>query len=213
MPYSMKVVVVMAFNIITWPAWGLALADQWLFRSERAFDFFAKLLSLVPGRIGQYLRASFYVRTLARCPYDLMVGFGSFFSHPTAAVGRRVSIASFSIIGTATLGDGVMISSRVSVLSGKHHHGDGSTGPGSAERHVRYERVTVGRGTWIGEGAVIMADVGERCIVSAGSVVTKVVPPHTTAVGNPARFVKRDPAPVVEPEVGKVGLSVHTAHG
>lgn len=212
MPYSLKVVVVMALNLITWPAWGLALADRWLFRSERAFDFFAKFLSLFPGRTGQYLRTSFYVRTLAHCPYDLMVGFGSFFSHPTAEVGRQVSIASFSIIGTGTLEDGVMISSRVSVLSGKHHHGDGATGPG-AERRVRYERVTIGRGTWIGEGAVIMADVGERCIISAGSVVTKVVPPHTTAIGNPARFVKRDHAALVASGLDKVDLVVHTVHG
>ena len=213
MPYGLKVVVVMVFNVITWPAWGLALADRWFFRSERAFDFFAKLLSLVPGRTGQYLRASFYVRTLERCHHDLMVGFGSFFSHPTAKVGRRVSIASFSIVGTATLEDGVMIASRVSVLSGKYHHGDSTTGPGYPGRRVRYERVRIGRGSWIGEGAVIMADVGPRCIISAGSVVTKTVPQDTTAIGNPARFVRRESSLNGEPAPKKIGLAIHGVHG
>lgn len=188
MKYAMKVVTVSVLSVLTSPAWLAARADHAWFESERAFDFFAKLLSLVPGRIGQYLRASFYVRTLARCPCDILVGFGSFFAHPTAAVGRHVSIGSFSIIGTAVFGDHVLVASRVSILSGKYQHGGGGLAPSAV--HGRYDRVRIGSGSWIGEGAVIMADVGAHCIVSAGSVVTKAVPDRSTAVGNPARSVR-----------------------
>jgi len=35
-----------------------------------------------------------------------------------------------------------------------------------------------------------MADVGEHCIVGAGSVVTKPIPDFSVAVGNPARVIR-----------------------
>lgn len=45
---------------------------------------------------------------------------------------------------------------------------------------------------WIAIGAIILPGVtiGRGSIVAAGSVVTKDVPPHTLAAGNPARVVK-----------------------
>ena len=49
--------------------------------------------------------------------------------------------------------------------------------------------MTIGRDTWIGDRAVIMCDVGEHCVVGAGSVVTKPVPDYAIVVGSPARVV------------------------
>ena len=204
MRYGLKAVAVTVLSAVTWPAWMVARIDYRYFGSERAFDFFAKLLSLVPGRTGQYLRTSFYMHTLARCHYDLLVGFGSFFAHPTAEVGRHVSIGSFSIVGTAVLGDDVLIASRVSILSGKYQHGGGGVAPSS--RHARYECVHVGSECWIGEGAVIMAHVGAGSIVSAGSVVTRAVPERSTAVGNPARCARYEEKPTVQVLSKKTGL-------
>ncbi len=186
MRYAFKVAAVIVMHGVTWP---FALPARFGYRmggSERAFDFSAKLLSLAPGRLGQLLRASFYMQTLDRCHYDLSVGFGSFFSHPCAEVGRRVGIGSFSIIGMVRLGDDVMIASRVSVLSGKYQHGDGRHG---LARAPRFRRVHIGAGTWLGEGSLVMDDVGRGCIVAGGSVVTKAMPDGTTAIGNPARFL------------------------
>ncbi len=36
-----------------------------------------------------------------------------------------------------------------------------------------YRCVCIGRGAWIGAGAIIMADVGEKAIIGAGAVVTR----------------------------------------
>jgi acetyltransferase-like isoleucine patch superfamily enzyme len=55
---------------------------------------------------------------------------------------------------------------------------------------TRYERVALGRDCWIGEGAIIMADVGAGSIVSAGAVVLTSAPPATIVGGNPAKIVK-----------------------
>jgi acetyltransferase-like isoleucine patch superfamily enzyme len=189
MRYESKRIIVYCMYVLVWPFGLLShLTYKW-FGSETVFDFSAKFLSLIPGKTGQYIRAAFYKMTLTECHYDLMVGFGSFFSHPTAKVGRQVGMGSFTIVGTAVLGDGILIGSRVSVLSGKYQHGSylpGKTPPGEG----RYETVTIGAGSWIGEGAIVMASLGQHCMVSAGSVVTKPAPDGVVAVGNPARFLR-----------------------
>jgi acetyltransferase-like isoleucine patch superfamily enzyme len=52
--------------------------------------------------------------------------------------------------------------------------------------------VTIEKNVWIGIGAIILpgVTVGEGSIVSAGSVVTREVPPHYLVAGNPARHIK-----------------------
>lgn len=45
----------------------------------------------------------------------------------------------------------------------------------------------IGADCWIGDAAVIMADIGDGATVGAGSVVTRSVPPATVVAGNPAR--------------------------
>ncbi|MHB1565350.1 MAG: acyltransferase [Acidiferrobacter sp.] len=190
MRYEMKVVAVIATHLLSWP---LALPSRAAYRllgSERMFESSAKFLSLFPGRVGQLLRASFYMQTLAQSHYDLAVGFGSFFAHPSARVGRGVGVGSFSIIGTADIGDNVMVASRVSILSGKYQHGGGHRGRSIKANPLALKGIHIGEGSWLGEGCLVMADIGARCIVSAGSVVTKPAPEASTAIGNPARFVR-----------------------
>ena len=53
--------------------------------------------------------------------------------------------------------------------------------------------VKIGRGAWIGAGAIILpgVTVGERSVVGAGSVVTRDVEPLSVVAGNPARPVSR----------------------
>jgi UDP-3-O-[3-hydroxymyristoyl] glucosamine N-acyltransferase len=65
-----------------------------------------------------------------------------------------------------------------------------SIGPGA----VLAGEVSVGRGTMIGAGAVLLPKVtiGMNVVVGAGSVVTKDVPDHCLALGNPARIIKTD---------------------
>ena len=52
--------------------------------------------------------------------------------------------------------------------------------------------IAIGRNVWIGAGATIIGGVtiGENAVIAAGSVVTKSVPPHTLAGGNPARVIR-----------------------
>ena len=53
--------------------------------------------------------------------------------------------------------------------------------------------VTIGDDCWIGGNTVICPGVtiGDGCTIGAGSVVTKEIPPHSLAVGNPARVIRK----------------------
>lgn len=52
--------------------------------------------------------------------------------------------------------------------------------------------ITIGSDCWLGGGVIVCPGVriGDRCVIGAGSVVTKDIPPDSLAVGNPARVVK-----------------------
>jgi acetyltransferase-like isoleucine patch superfamily enzyme len=52
------------------------------------------------------------------------------------------------------------------------------------------QQIRIGAGTWVGSGAVIMADVGSDSIIGAGAVVTKPIPDRVLAAGVPARVVR-----------------------
>jgi acetyltransferase-like isoleucine patch superfamily enzyme len=56
----------------------------------------------------------------------------------------------------------------------------------------KVEEVKIGRGAFIGIGAILLPGVhiGEGSLVGPGSVVTKDVPDYTMVAGNPARPIK-----------------------
>ena len=175
-PYRAKKWIVRGLYGVTWPlAWpARTLYSRW--RSCHGFAFGARLLSIVPGRVGQYLRAAFYMQTLERCCFDLSVGFLSFFAHPACRVGERVYIGSLCTIGRSTVEDGALIASRVSV--------NAPAAPMQTPQPIR-----IGRASWLGESAIVLADVGAQAIVGAGCVVTQAVADCTTVVGNPAKRI------------------------
>lgn len=53
--------------------------------------------------------------------------------------------------------------------------------------------VIIKRGTWLGYRAEILSGVtiGEHCVVAAGAVVTRDVPPYSVVAGCPAKIIKR----------------------
>lgn len=100
--------------------------------------------------------------------------------HPAAKIGTGIFIdhGSGIVIGeTAVVEDCVSLLHGVTLGGTGKHHGD---------RHPK-----VRRGVLIGAGAKILGNVeiGEGARIGAGSVVLASVPPHSTAVGVPARII------------------------
>ena len=170
------------------PLIAVSWIEKHTFGGETLFTLMAQFLAPFPGLPGSYLRGAFYFGTLNRCSWETHIGFGSMFTHRAGSMGTRASMGAYCVIGHAVIGDEVMMGSRVSVPSGKRQHlnDEGRLRPG----WTTYDTVTIGRQTWVGEGAIIMADVGGACIVSAGAVVVKKMPDRCVIGGNPARVLK-----------------------
>jgi len=102
--------------------------------------------------------------------------------HPAAQIGRRVFIdhGVGVIIGeTAIVGNDVLIYQQVTL---------GGVSTDKGKRHP-----TIEDGVVIGAGAKILGNItiGANSKIGANSVVVKNVPPESTAVGIPARVLKR----------------------
>jgi len=159
--------------------------------AEHAYGVVSESVSKVSGVFGVYTRQVFYRYFLARVGSDVYFGFMSLFSKRWAAVGDGVYIGRFCVIGYAELGDQVMLADGVQVLSGRHQHGSSSEDGGSLrDNPQQFEKVTIGKGAWVGAGAVVMADVGERAVVGAGAVVVKPVAAGDKVGGVPAKPLK-----------------------
>jgi len=172
---------------LTSPLILMAWIEKACSNSESIFVALSQLLSLIPGKIGSYLRSAYYFGTIEKCSWEVHIGFGTFFSHRSAILGSNVAIGAYCIIGTVEIANEVMMASHVSVTSGKRQHFDDE---GKISSNVRLDRVTIGKKTWIGEGAIVLSDVGSNCVVSAGTVVANNIPNSRLVAGNPGKIIR-----------------------
>lgn len=162
----------------------VSMRDDW-------FVFFAQAISIVPGFPGRFLRKAYYGLTLDSCPFDCDIGFLSWFTHPQSTIGARVYIGHHVTLGRIVIGEGVMIGNHSCFLNGGAQHEFDAAGNLTAFHREDLVPLTIGRRTWIGEQAVVMADIGAQCIIGAASVVSTPVRDASVVAGNPARFVRR----------------------
>jgi acetyltransferase-like isoleucine patch superfamily enzyme len=128
--------------------------------------------------------------TLRSCSRDCEISFGAFFAHSQAAVGRWAGIGPYCVIGRAVIGEGTRLGPAVQILSGGQQHKRDSEGRLTDEGR-KFEEIVIGEHCWIGASAVVLANVGDRSTVAAGSVVVKPVAPGIVVGGNPARPLAR----------------------
>lgn len=145
---------------------------------------------------------------LHACPQGIFIGDETFVMHGSELhvynfrglpqsgiwVGRNCFVGEFCLIrgqGGVHVGDAVLLAPRVQMLAVNHLFNDPSRPV--IQQGITARGIVVEDGAWIGAGAILLdgARVGEGAVVGAGAVVTGDVPPHTLAVGVPARVVRR----------------------
>ena len=109
--------------------------------------------------------------------------------HPAAQIGRRLFIdhGTGVVIGeTTVIGDDCTIYQGVTL---------GGTGKDKGKRHP-----TLGNHVMVGAGAKVLGPIriGDNVRVAAGAVVLDNIPDNSTAVGVPARVVRRNGAKIVD---------------
>ena len=158
---------------------------------DRALEDVSQLGALVPGLAGQYLRRALLRRLLQACGRNAVIGFGVIFSSAEAQVGERVYIGPYCTIGLAVIEDDVLIAAGAHVPSGARTHGMDDLATAIRDQPREPRCVRIGRGSWIGNAAVVMADVGPNSVIGAGAVVTRAIPGDVIAAGVPARIIRR----------------------
>lgn len=97
------------------------------------------------------------------------------------------------IIGPVRMGNGSYTGQHVFMAGFNHGFQDGTRNSRTQPVDIRGEGVVVEEDVFIGSNSVITAGVtiGKGTQVGAGSVVSRDLPPHCIAVGNPAKVIRR----------------------
>jgi serine acetyltransferase len=109
-------------------------------------------------------------------------------------IGDRCNIGrGSSIIGRRGIDIGDDVTTGPNVYITDHNHDYQDLAIPIARQWPTEDAVTIGSGTWLGTGCVVLpgARVGCHVVIGAGSVVRGVIPDRCVAVGVPARVVRR----------------------
>jgi acetyltransferase-like isoleucine patch superfamily enzyme len=143
-----------------------------------------------------------------RAPDRLTLGAGAFVDHGVvlhcggqewSGGEGRISIGANTYIGPASvlfgaggidIADAVLISPGV-VITSQQHSFD-KRDEDMRNQPLRFATITIERDVWIGANATILPGVrlGRGCVVGAGAVVTRDVPPMALVTGVPARVAR-----------------------
>lgn len=95
------------------------------------------------------------------------------------------------------IGDNVFIGPNVTLATPMHpllpEERNAHQRPDGSWHNVEYARpITIEDDCWLASNVVVCGGVtiGEGSVIGAGSVVTRDIPPHSLAVGNPCRVVR-----------------------
>lgn len=108
------------------------------------------------------------------------------------AIGNYVYIgpgAKLYGVGGISIEKGTIIGPDVTIYSANHVFRNANYIP--YDQRVETKPVIIGENVWIGGNVIIVpgTNIGEGCIVGAGSVVTGKIPPYCIIAGNPAKVI------------------------
>lgn len=129
---------------------------------------------------------------------EAFIGFREQAFQPRIHIGNRVSFGYDCHVGcidSVTIGDDVLIASRVFISDHGHGNADALSLALPPVRRPLASKgpVHIGARVWIGEGVCILSGVtiGDDAVIGANSVVTSDVPPGAVFAGTPARPIQQ----------------------
>ena len=161
-----------------------------VFNKDALVVGYSQFLSLIPGQLGNYLRKAALRFIITECDKDSLVSFGTLFSQQDTEIQAGVYLGPQCNIGRCRIEKNCLFGSGVHVMSGKQQHSFSDLDIPIKDQGGKFEKIEIGEDTWIGNGALIMANVGKKCIIGAGSVVIDDVADFSIVGGNPAKFIK-----------------------
>lgn len=186
----LKLCVSWGCRLLVLPLVGIVKLTEIFIQTDQPFQFGSQTVSLIPGIPGNYFRKEYYRMTLEKCAPDVCIEFGTILHQSRVKLGHRVYIGARCSIGECAIEDDAIIGSNVDVISGRHQHLFHNSDTSIREQEGALDRIIIGTDSWIGNSAVIMANIGRKSVIGAGSVVVQDVEPYSVMGGNPARLLR-----------------------
>lgn len=135
-----------------------------------------EILRRLLGRVGK----TFYMEPPFRCDYGFNISIGeNFYSNYNLIILDCAPV---------TIGDNVLLAPNVAIYAAGHPLDAGLRNSGQEYG----QPVTIGDNVWVGGNTVINPGVtiGSDVVIGSGSVVTRDIPSHCVAAGNPCRVLR-----------------------
>lgn len=168
---------------------------MWTVKTKILFILYRITAAWLPisrrSRLAKKLRV-FWAQKIISCGKAVNIERNAYFT-PGVTLGENSGIGvDCEVYGPVSIGNNVMMGPEVVIYTSGHRF-DRTDIPMMEQGSSQVEPVTIGDDVWIGRRAMIMPGVtiGNGCVIGAGAVVTRDIPPYTVAGGVPARVLRK----------------------
>ncbi|XTZ64264.1 acyltransferase [Aeromonas salmonicida subsp. pectinolytica] len=158
---------------------------------EELWSIYQFIFLFIPGRLGHRSRGIMLGYGFKKCGRGVSIKENVEIYQPwNLCLGDKSGFGRNNIIdctGGVDIGSNVRFGPNVVIATMNHATRGGVIGQDEKKK----ARVVIGDNCWVGAHAVILpgVEIGNDCIIAAGSVVTKRVPSGRTVAGVPAREI------------------------
>ncbi len=168
---------------------------MWTTKKKILFVFYKMTAQWLPisqrSSLGKKVRCFWAKRIAGSFGKNVNIERGAVFG-PLLEIGDNSGVGiNCELYGPVKIGKNVMMGPEVIIYTSGHRH-DRTDIPMIEQGNDETKPVTIGDDVWIGRRVIILPGVtiGDGCVIGAGAVVTKDIPPYSVACGVPARVVK-----------------------
>jgi acetyltransferase-like isoleucine patch superfamily enzyme len=186
----------------------LRLKKTYWWLREEAWEWNRYFIFMVPGLIGRAWRGRWLKKNLGSYGGESKIAPGVWISDPkNLHFGHNVGMSRGIFI---TAGGGIWLHDNISIgpdcmIWSVNHKFDDPDKP-VREQGWEYKKVVIEEDVWLGACCIIKPGVtiGKGAVISAGTILSKSVPPFSIVAGNPGRVVgwRKKPEGAAAPETG-----------